>query len=181
MRDLEPGDLLELPAARAPVRGVDDLDRACAQLAGRAVLHVLAEGQVDERVRRAVAVVEEGVLRELGSDLEAVGAEEPELVALEIDHQLSLGADGPELELMTVAPRAEVARAARHRPDRAVVVADDDRVMMLDGCAEDRLHERERRLAAEAGEPQRSTERVRELGLRVAAPVSRVRPRPLLR
>src|SRR5207245_6382496 len=85
-----PAHVLELPARRAAVRGVEDLDRPRAQLPRRAVLDLLTEREVDERVRRPVAVVEEGAVLELGLHLDAVGAPEPEVVALEVDRALSL-------------------------------------------------------------------------------------------
>src|SRR5713226_10107723 len=99
--------VLELTARRAAVGGVEDLDRPRAELRRRAVLDLLAEREVDERVRRPVAVVEERAVLELGLHLDAVGAPEPEVVALEVDGELSLRADGPELQLVPVAPGPE--------------------------------------------------------------------------
>jgi len=66
--------VLELPARHAAVGGVEDLDGPRPELSRRAVLHLLAEREVDERVRRPVAVVEERALLELGLDLDADAA-----------------------------------------------------------------------------------------------------------
>ena len=106
-----------------------------------------------------------------GLRLEAVVPPEPEVVAPEVDHELALRADRADLELVAVVEGAGVVRRAGHRPDRAVVVADHDRVVVLDRRVEDRLHQRERRVAAQPGQPERDAERVRELRLAVAAAV----------
>src|SRR4051812_40695679 len=120
---------LELPAARAAVQEVERLDGARAELAGRPVALQPAEARVHQRLDRSDAVVEAGVVRELGADVAAVGAVQPDPVALEVDDDLPVGAHRAHLQAVLVAVRAEVTRRPGHGPDGPALVAQGDGIV----------------------------------------------------
>ena len=122
---------------------------------------------LDERVDRSHAVVQAGVGLERDAHVVLRRAIAPQHVVAKVQVEHAVRADKADLDGMPSSAPPEVARRTAHRADRAVRVADRDRVMQLHLGIEWRGHEREHVLPAQPGQPQRNAEQMSQLGLPV--------------
>ena len=142
----------ELAGIGAAVDRLEDLHRAGTKLPGRAILHRAVQGQIDKRVGWPVAVIDAAFGAEVESPV-AVDRADPCPAASDVDRELPVAADDADVELVLRGVDVRVRGGAGDRADRAVVIADDDRVVQLDRRAERRGGECEDLAAAQAGQP----------------------------
>ena len=103
----------------------------------------------------------------------AVVSIQPQVLALDIDAELTLGTYGLDQELVLVLAGADVVGGPEHRPYRPVVVAQHDGVVELDRRVERAGHHGERSVDPLVEQPQAHSQGVRQLRLGVATAAQR--------